>query len=158
MLNTEKLNKQVNDILYELKYIGIDVSDLQLDHIAYQTCSVKEYEEVKLESMKYGSLVKEFEIDGRRVSIYKYKAPLVIKNYTITAFEIIELKPNQICDSGLSHIEFVINSDFKEFIEKYKDIDWDLRAMERDMFPKISINLKSGIGVKFHNKDILKEI
>jgi predicted metalloenzyme YecM len=152
------INKALTDILNQIDKVDVNINNLELDHIGYQTNSRQDYDNLVLESGKYGKLKKEFEIDGRRVAIFEFIKPLEIKKYKIPAFEIIEPKEGQVCDSSLAHIEFVIDCNFEEFLNKNKGLDWDLSAMNRQQFPKISIKFSNGKSVKFHEKSILSEI
>lgn len=143
---------------FVISNVPFDLSSYQMDHFGYQTSSAQDYELLRNSCSTIGTLVSENIVNGRRVGIFKFLAPFIWENYEIEGFELVEPKPDQVCPSELDHIEFVIPEDFSSFIEKHNNIDWDLIAMNRPEFPKISIKLDDGKSIKFHTKDIFSEI
>jgi len=72
----DNYTKFVEGILNKIKEFGIDVSDLNMDHIGYQASSNEDYDNLKKEFDKIGALVSEKIVGGRRVGIYKLHSPL----------------------------------------------------------------------------------
>lgn len=157
MIITEGLSEYISERLKELDSLGIDYSKLEMDHFAYQCSSKEDYEEKKESSKRVGELKKEVIVDNRRVAIFENKCPIQIGNYLVSAFELIEPKVGQTTASQLNHIEFIIPS-FDEFQKKYPNVNWDIRAVDRKEFPKLSIQLNNGNSIKFHLKNILEEM
>lgn len=155
---TDGLENFVESILQNLEDLGVDVSGLEMDHFGYQASSKKDYDELKEEVSELGEMKSENIVGGRRVSVYELLDPIKIKNFEITAFELIEPKEGQNTESILDHIEFVLEDSFEEFIDMYSDVDWDTVAMNRDEFPKVAYRFDDGSGVKFHLENILEEV
>lgn len=154
---TDQLTTLIQNVLAELAKLKLDVGRFELDHFGYQTSSTTEYESKKLEVAQLAEQVREAEVDKRRVAIYKLFEPLIIANYQIRAFELIEPKPSQATDSYLEHVEFIIDQPFTGFVKQYPQIDWDFSAMNREQFAKVTINLPGRIRVKFQQRSILAE-
>lgn len=156
----------INDNVFEfiksrvekLTELGVDVSNLELDHFGYQTSSKKDYEKEREDSKKIGELKAESIVGERRVAIYELKCPIQFGNFLLSGFELIEPMPNQKTTSYLEHFEFVIQESFDDFMKKYPNIDWELRAKDRKVFPKIGIIFEDKTRVLFHPQNILKEI
>lgn len=156
MLITVGLSDFISNKLEQLDKVGIDYSNLEMDHFAYQTSSKEDYESKKEECKKIGELIKESIVEDRRVAIFENKCPIQVGNYLVSAFELVEPKEGQIIESKLVHIEFVIPS-FDKFIEQYPNSNLDTSKVDRPEFPKISINSDDGTSIKFHTKNILLE-
>ena len=139
-----------------LRKIGVDVSSLEMDHIAYKTSSEKEYFKLKPDFLKIGSLVKESIVRERKVGIFKLNIPWHYKDYSISAAELIAPKKDEIIKSGFEHAEFVLNESYKSFMEKYRHLSWDTSVMNSDLFSMIKLKLTEDMQVKFHQMPILE--
>lgn len=140
----------------QITKVGLDISGLPLDHIAYQASSAEDYENKLPEFKKLGELVSEEIIGGRRVAVVKLDKPLSYKDYEIPALELIEPKEGQACQSAFQHAEFVVNQPFEKYIEQYPDIDWDTSSMNRDEFAHLKLNFDNGLTLKFLQRPILE--
>jgi len=150
----------ISGILTGIISFGIDVTDLDMDHIGYQASSNEDYDFSKKEFDTIGDLVSEKIVGGRRVGIYKLKIPLRYEQYVNEAIELVAPKEGQICPSGLEHVEFVLKDDFDSFMAKYPNVVWDTTAVNQPMFPMIKLKLTDTTQVKFHLTpvlDIIKE-
>ena len=139
----------------QINNVGLDISGLPLDHIAYQASSKEDYEQHLPQFSKLGELVSEEIIGGRRVAVVKLDDPLVYKDYRIPALELIEPKEGQVCDSDFQHAEFVVNQTFEKYIEQYPNINWDTSSMGRDEFSHLKLNFE-GLTLKFLQRPILE--
>jgi predicted metalloenzyme YecM len=147
------------DRLFEnLEKVGIDVSGLEMDHIAYKTSSEKEYFELKPDFLKIGSLVKESMVRERRVGIFELNKPWYYKNYKVSAVELIAPKVGEIIKSGFEHAEFVLNESYESFMGKVPKINWDTSVMNSDLFSMIKLRLTEDMQVKFHQMPILEMV
>lgn len=135
---------------------GIDISELPLDHIAYQASSSEDYKKLLSDFSNLGKLVSEEIIGERRVAVFKLKEPIKYKNYSIPALELIEPKAGQHCESALQHAEFIVSDPFQIYIEKYPSIKWDTSSMHRDEFSHLKLNFDNGLTLKFLLKPILE--
>ncbi len=152
----ENYNSFIEGILKRINDFGIDVSDLNMDHIGYQASSNEDYDHLRAEFDKIGDYVSEKIVGGRRVGIYKLKNPLRYKQYVNEAIELVAPKQEQVCSSGLDHVEFVIQEDFESFMKKYPNVPWDTSKTNQPMFPMITLKLSDTIQVKFHYKPVLE--
>ncbi|HEC66426.1 MAG TPA: hypothetical protein ENI23_14155 [bacterium] len=154
-----KLNhkKFLDNLFAELKKLNIDVSDATLDHLAYQAMSDEEYDELKPKFMEFAELIREPLVGNRRVGVFKLKKSLKYKKYSIGAIELIAPKEGQEVKSGLEHAEFLLPESLEDFIDRYPDVDWNTRAINRDQFPMLILQLAEHMQVKFPRFPILSD-
>jgi predicted metalloenzyme YecM len=145
------LDKLMNEIVSR----GIDVSNLEMDHLGYRVSSLEEYEKLTPEFMKLGEKVHENDVRGRMVSIYKLNEPWVYMNYRISAVELIGPKEGEELVAGYEYAEFVLKEDFKSFMKKYSEVDWDITTMKVPDFPMIKLKLNDSMRAKFHMENVL---
>lgn len=150
---TEFLNK----IIGEITNVGIDVSSLRIDHIAYSTKTTEEYEKMLNAFIKVGNLLKEAIIGERRVAVIELYSPILYENQKIEYIELIEPKKGQVALSGWEHIEFLINS-YTEIIKSYPELAWDTKHLNRDNFSRLKLTLPSGREVKFLDTPVFESI
>jgi predicted metalloenzyme YecM len=155
---TDNLEKFINEKLNQLNKLGVDVSDLELDHFGYQTSSKDDYEIKRIEVKTIAMLKSENIVRGRRVGIYKLNESHLYHHYRISGFELVEPSEGQKCNSQLDHLEFVLKNSFEDYIAKYPAVSWDTTAMNRPEFAKLTIKFEDGTSVKFHLKNIFEEI
>jgi predicted metalloenzyme YecM len=148
----------IENILKKLDELGVEVSDLDMDHIGYQASSNKDYDKLRTEFDGIGERVSEELVGGRRVGIYKLKESLCYQQYTNNAIELVAPKEGQICPSAFEHAEFVITDSFESFMKKYPSISWDTSAISQPDFPMIKLKLDKNIQVKFHLIPVLEII
>lgn len=156
-MKTDLNYTQFLDSFFEqINNVGLDITGLPLDHIAYQASTKEDYEQHLPEFSKLGELVSEEIIGGRRVAVVKLNEPFTYKNYSISALELIEPKEGQQCESAFQHAEFVVSQPFEDYIEQYPDIDWDTSSMGRDEFSHLKLNFENGLTLKFLQRPILE--
>ena len=155
-MTLDDCNLFIEKILKEISNLGIDASQLQMDHVGYQTSSDHEYDGLKEEFKKFGEMVSEKIVGGRRVGIYKFFKPLKFKQYVISAIELIAPKKGQVYPSGLEHAEFVLGESFELFMKKYPNLPWDISAINQPDFPMIKLRLAENMQVKFHLTPVLE--
>ena len=124
----------------QIKKSKLDIKNLKLDHIAYQSSSSDDYERTKLKFKSLGEIASEEIIGGRRVLVIKLSKGLKYSKYTIKALELIEPKPDQNIKSDFQHAEFVYKGPFEELIKKYPNINWDTSSMNRSEFAHLKLN------------------
>ncbi len=146
----------IEGILKKINEFGIDVSDLNMDHIGYQASSNEDYDNLRTDFDKIGDYVSEKIVGGRRVGIYKLKEPLRYKQYVNEAIELVAPKEGQKCSSGLDHVEFVLKETFDSFMKKYPNLSWDTSKTNQPMFPMITLKLSNTTQVKFHYTPVLE--
>mgnify|MGYP001248683935 CR=1 FL=1 len=141
----------------QIKQVALDISGLPLDHIAYQASSKEEYDQILLEFANQGELVSEEVIGGRRVAAFRLAEPLIYKNYSIPALELVEPKEGQICESDFQHAEFVVSQPLESYISQYPHIKWDSSSLNRDAFSHLKLNFANGLTLKFLQRPILEQ-
>lgn len=75
--------------------------------------------------------------------------PVRFENWRIDAVELPAPKPGVETKEGLEHVELVLFDDKDDFLKKYADKQFDLKAANRGVNPEIGFKLPS-YGVKFH--------
>ena len=93
-------------------------------------------------------------VGGRRVGIFLLNKPVMYKGRSIPAVELVAPKDGQVCPSALEHVEFVIDTDFVNFMARYPDLPFDTTKMNQPTFPMITLKLGENIQVKFHLQDV----
>lgn len=153
-----QLETSINNLLTILKDLKINVSNLELDHYAYQTSSAEDYSQMKANPIKGATFFHEGIVDNRRVGMFKFTEPIEILDYKISGYEIIEPKEGQITENRFDHVEFVTDRSLHDFVAAYPEINWDLKAIDRDEFAKVALRFENGISIKFHTKNVFEEI
>lgn len=148
----------LNRLFQKLKSFNLDVTAMELDHIAYQASGKDDFENIKSNFLELGMLASEVIMDNRRVAVFKLHTPFKYQSYLIPALELIEPKMDQQAKSQLEHAEFVLKTSFEDFIKKYPDLNWDSSTMYRPKFPHLKLSLGDNLKVKFHKNPILEII
>lgn len=146
----------LNSFFEKIKKSNLDLSGLNLDHIAYQASTSSDYEKILPQFSDLGKLISEEIIGNRRVAVFELYKSIQYKNYSIPALELIEPKEGQNCKSEFQHAEFVVNKPFEKYIEEYPQINWDTSSMSRDEFAHLKLNFENGITLKFLKQPILE--
>ena len=132
------INSFLDDIFNKIQDKQIDVLDLYLDHLGYQSSSNEDYDLLKPQFLEIADEKSEAIVGNRRVGIFKLKIPIIYQGRIIPAIELIAPKENQICPSGWEHVEFVINEEFNKFNKKYSNLSWDTSKTNQPDFPMIT--------------------
>lgn len=146
----------LNKVIRMINKLGIDLSGAKIDHIAYQTSSSEEYNNLKLEFNKNAALIREPEVGGRRVGVFKFNKPIVYKDEKINVIELIEPKKDQNCISGLEHVEYLLPTTLEDFMQKYPNINWNTEALNREEFPMLILRLSENVQVKFPRFPVIR--
>ncbi|MFC1722090.1 VOC family protein [Patescibacteria group bacterium] len=148
--------KEFLDVFYKkILETSIDVSNYNMDHVAYQASSADDYGSVVKKLSSQGDLLQEPLIGGRRVAMIKLGKPIEHEGNKILALEVLEPKVGQVCESGWEHAEYVIDISFDEMMQKYPDLPWITNSTDRSVFAHLKLNLGEDMQVKFHTMDIL---
>ncbi len=145
----------LDEIFYNLKTVGVSLGDLvELDHIAYRTDSILKYEEIKEELLPFLKRYSDKEFGGRNILVGRFEQPLIYSRFKISGIEVLAPKKDNMYKNGLEHAEFVIDGILEDFRAKYKNIDFNLNAYERDINPELIIEFDN-CAVKFHEISLL---
>ena len=139
----------------EIEKLGIDVTNLPLDHLGFSASSAEEYDKIKVEFLAAGKLFREAMVSDRRVGVFELFKPLKYEDYLISAVELIEPKAGESRKSGFEHAEFTIDFPFEDLVKKYSGLSWDINNINRPDFPRLKIVLGNGAELKFNRSPIL---
>lgn len=140
----------LRQILTEITDAGFDLNDFsQMDHMCYRVSSRKDYETKKKELESVGRLLGETQINGRPIATFRLRKPVRYEGWRIDTAELPAPKPGVETKEGLEHVEFVLFDDKEDFLLKYSDRKFELRAADRGVNPEIGFKLPS-YTVKFH--------
>lgn len=147
----------LDKVFLGLDELKVDVSDLRLDHLAYQVATNEEYDRLRPELLEEAELIKEPLVDGRRVGVFKFRQQLKYKDREIETIELIAPTEGKSPESGLEHAEFLLNESFEDFIKRYPEIGLDDSNANREQFPMLKLRLSNGLRVKFPKYPILSD-
>jgi len=151
-------NKFLENIFKNLEEFKIDVSTYELDHICYRVATLEEYHEKKGQLSEFGCLLVESEINSRNISTFKFYEPVIYLDREIFLIELPSPKRNINYPTGLEHVEFVTETDLRDFIAAFPAIDFDISNIIKPVNPEVRIAFPDGTSVKFHNESLEKVI
>lgn len=70
------MNDFLERLFHNLEMIGVNLTGLTIDHIAYRASTIDEADKLKQDWMSDGVLVKAAQINGREVDIFQLSNPL----------------------------------------------------------------------------------
>ncbi len=145
----------LDNIFQNLEKAGFTRDEFrELDHIAYRTETIERYEEIKKELLEFSQSHSDKMFGGRRILVCHLKRPLIFEEFSIAGFELLAPKADNRHKEGLEHAEFVIKTKLPEFREKHNEIDFDLRAYNREDNPELVIEF-GDCAAKFHTQSLL---
>lgn len=140
----------LEDILGRVAGEGFDVADfIQIDHMCYRTTSIDNYNEKKFELSAVAILLGETLVNGRPISTFRLRQPVIHSSWRIDAIELPAPKAGSEHQEGLEHIEFVLYDDIPAFLKKYEDKPFKMQAADRGVNPEVGLSLGE-VSVKFH--------
>lgn len=148
----------LDNVFKKLNELGIDVSGLNLDHIAYQASDEEDYQKLLLEFIRLGELKHEGAVGSKRIAVIKLLEELKYKEYTIPVVELVQPDPEISTPSDWQHFEFVIEESYQDFISKYPKVNWNDKKINREIFPMLILPIGEFVEVRFHQETILKMV
>ncbi len=143
----------LNALFEHIEKTGLDVKEMELDHICYRTPSIERYKELKSELFNHGSLLTESQINGRPIVTLKLDKGISFNNRIIDVLELPAPKVSNKYKEGFEHIEFVIDCDLTTFQQRYSQIEFDESELSKVINP--SLRIKFGdMSVKFHEHSL----
>ena len=140
----------LKDILSRVEDAGFDMDDFsQVDHMCYRTESLEEYAEAKKALQEHTRLLGTNIVNGREIATLRLNEPVRSGKWRVDLIELPAPKEGKPYARGLEHIEMVIFDDIQDFLKKYKDQDFEMRAADRGINPEIGLSLGE-YQVKFH--------
>jgi len=157
-MDAKEITAFLDKIFPLIHNLGIDTTNLTLDHIAYQASSSKDYENLRAKWTQRYELAGENIVGGRRVLNIRLDKPFIYKTYQFEFVELIEPKPEQIVPSAWEHIEMTVDCSLEDFMKRYSKLDWNTKSLDREDFPMITLRLNENMQVKFPRHGVLHEI
>jgi len=146
----------LDKIFSNLKNAGFEVDEFgELDHIGYRVESLERYYELKNKLIGFCEKISDKEFAGRPVLVCKLKKPLIYGEVKIEGIEVLAPKKDNKFKEGLEHAEFVTKIPLVDFLEKHKDIKFNLDAYGREKNPELILEF-GNCAVKFHEQSLLK--
>ncbi len=156
-IDNPSLGVFLDKILAEINSVGINLKDLQIDHVGYAVNSSEVYVQVRDDLLQNGELLKEAIIKNRRIGIIKINTPINYKSYTFNVIEVLEPAENEPVKTGWEHVEFLVN-DYAALLSQYPSLNWSTKYMNQTHFSRIKLILPSGLEVKFLNTPVLETV
>lgn len=145
----------LDKIFVNLEKAGFDEKEFkELDHICYRVETLERYEEMKNKLAEFSSAQSEVEISGRPILVCRLEDPLVYKDYKIYCLELPAPRAGASFKEGLEHAEFVINSTLPEFLEKHKNVEFNMNEYQKGINPGLIVEFDD-CAVKFHTQSLL---
>lgn len=146
----------LDEVFQKLEAAGFSLDEFkELDHIAYRTESLENYEKIKNEIIEFSEAYSDKIFNGRPILICRLKNPLIYGNFSIKGFELPAPKSGKIYKEGLEHAEFVTRIALAEFRDKHRKISFNYSAYDREENPELAINF-GNCSAKFHTQSILE--
>lgn len=143
-------NNFLDTIFDDLDRLNIDITQFELDHIAYRSTTNDSFTQVGEKLEMIAKRINRNTIRNRFIDIYEFDTPLIYKGRVIKFIELTAPAEGDVFNEGLEHVEFIINKiSLDDFVKKHKDLNWNLNAINREVGADIGIGLKSGYGAKF---------
>lgn len=125
-------------------------SHWEIDHVCYRTKSLEGYGKIKNEFSQIGISTGETIVGGRPIACFELHSPVRTSHGFVSLVEIPAPKPNRRVDSGFEHLEIVVDCTFEALLQKFPELNWDLRATSKIINPEIEAKF-SKFNVKFHH-------
>jgi predicted metalloenzyme YecM len=125
-------------------------SHWEIDHVCYRTDSHENYRYIQNIFSEVGILLGETIVGGRPIACFELHQPILTSHGLVSLVEVPAPKPGRHYDSGLEHLEVVVDCTFDAFLEKFPDLEWNTRATNKIFNPEIEAKF-SNFNVKFHH-------
>lgn len=132
---------------------NIQLENWKIDHLCYRTSDLDNYEKIKAEFSKLGEFLIESEVNGRDIATYKLNSPVLFEGYRIPLVEVPAPKKGKNTTEGWEHIEVVIDISFDELMKRYPKIDFDTKALSKELNPELVIKF-GDCAIKFHHQSL----
>ncbi len=170
----EKLSAFLDTVFAFVAEQKLDVTDLEIDHIALRLKHIDDVDRMKKEiaafSINHAPLSSAI-VNGREILMYQLSDPLKYHNRQIPCIELPYPKdPHDYPQDGWEHVEFVLESNaetmedfeavFRARFPHITDYRVDMPHGPADQLPNPSIVLQKykGLAIKFHPASIEKII
>ena len=164
----ENLNSFLEKVFDFTNELGIDVSNLEIDHVALRYKDAKDVDTLLEELKPLGKILSQATVNGRKISIIKLNEPFIYKGYTIPCIELpYPAENHDYPNDDWEHVEFVLTTtDIDNFenvfrksfpnltedmLQKYS-YSFSIPHADEDQLPNPSVALAKyrGLAIKFH--------
>ncbi len=94
-LTQNAMNEFLSTLFNNLEKIGIDLSGLVIDHIAYRAATPDEGDALRTKWDVTYSLLNSAQINGREVLVYQCEPPIQYEQWSISGLELMYPKPSK---------------------------------------------------------------
>lgn len=150
----------------------VDVSQYEMDHICYRCESREEYDDTcNALCPTFGEVLVETMIGGRPIATIRLLEPIRHRGFEVRCLEVPCPKPGRLYPRGLEHAEFVVgglgdgmldNSRLVAFMAEHAAVDFDRRALHKEVNADVSVDFDGGsfgkIAAKFHQRPIYEVV
>ena len=153
MIDFSTVNTFLEKIESDLKLLGIDLDEFEIDHTCYRVTNIERYSELKSELGRDHLLLHEAMISNRPISTFKLNKPLKYKKHDIPLLELPAPKGEVSYSEGFEHIECVISESFVDFSNKHSEVEFDWKGAQKKHNPELRIKL-GDLSIKFHHQSL----
>ena len=125
----------------------------EIDHLCDRAQTLEEYESKKAHYEALGNLLTEGIVGGRPIATYHLKTAIKTNHGYTHLLELPAPKPGKKTVSGLEHIEVVVDEKFTELIELAPELNWDKRALGKELNPEVEAQFGE-VNIKFHHHSL----
>lgn len=120
-----------------------------IDHLCYRVSTLEAYETKKINFAQFATLLIESEVNGRMISTFKIKKPIIFRDWEIDIVELPAPKVGKTTMDGFEHIEVVVDVPFSEIKKRYSQVQFDESSLQKVFNQELEINFE-GCALKFH--------
>lgn len=143
----------LDDLFARLDDIGLEVDNYELDHICYRVETTDEYK-IKREELKaFGELLVESMVNGRLISTFKLREPILFRKRSIYLIELPSPKSAHSYKSGLEHVEFVTKLPLQSIVDRYPQYAFEVFGIHKKINADITLKL-GDYCIRFHNQNL----
>lgn len=121
----------------------------QCDTIAYECTTNERYEQVKQALGQLATIVSEYEVNGRLVSIIQCDPALAAGKWQVPYIELLQPKTTRENNDGIDCVFFVTSVAVRKFMGRHADVPFVDKGLANGVHPYIELK-GDDVAVKFH--------
>lgn len=147
-------DEHIGTIVSELEITGIDKDDIaMLDHLCYRVETEARYAEMKHILGEVAMLRGETQVQGRNIAIFELNEYIKSHGWVVPYIELPAPKEGSLYAEGLEHAEFVVVGSLERFHQKYRNLPFETKSMDRELNPELGLKTARA-AMKFHKLQI----
>jgi predicted metalloenzyme YecM len=143
----DTLFKMIEDIELDI------IEKLELDHICFRVGTIEEYKNKKEELLAFGELLVESPVNGRLISTFKLREPIIFNSRKIYLIELPQPKNTFTYKTGLEHAEFVTREPLQKVVNRYPQFAFETFGINKKINADITLKL-GNFCIRFHNQSL----